>query len=232
MPARLRRPRHPFRWLAAALITVVALAAAIPYAYIHVVEGKAPAALAVSAPAAPAAATSSVDGTWTVVPGSQAGYRVGEVLAGQSTTAVGRTSAVTGQFTVAGDAVTRASFTVDLTKVKSDQSRRDAQFQGRIMDTAKYPNAVFVLTTPIPLGPLATAAGTQTVKASGTLQLHGITKPVTATLTVARSANAVQVSGQIPVLFADYGIANPSFAGFVTTQDHGVVELLLSLKQA
>ena len=42
----------------------------------------------------------------------------------------------------------------------------------------------------------------------------------------------MQVSGQIPVLFADYGIANPSFAGFVTTQDHGVVELLLSLKQA
>ncbi len=231
MPARLRRPRHPFRWLAAALIAVVALAVAIPYAYIHVFE-KAPAALAVSAPAAPAAATSSVDGTWTVAPGSQAGYRVGEVLAGQSTTAVGRTSAVTGQFTVGGDAVTRASFTVDLTKVKSEQSRRDAQFQGRIMDTAKYPNAVFVLTKPIPLGPLATATGTQTVQASGTLQLHGTTKPVTVTLTVVRSASGVQVSGQIPVLFADYGIANPSFAGFVTTQDHGVVELLLSLKQA
>lgn len=231
MPARLRRPRHPFRWLAAALIAVVALAVAIPYAYIHVFE-KAPAALAVSAPAAPAAATSSVDGTWTVAPGSQAGYRVGEVLAGQSTTAVGRTSAVTGQFTVGGDAVTRASFTVDLTKVKSDQSRRDAQFQGRIMDTAKYPNAVFVLTKPIPLDSLATATGTQRVQASGTLQLHGTTKPVTVTLTVARSASGVQVSGQIPVLFADYGIANPSFAGFVTTQDHGVVELLLSLKQA
>jgi hypothetical protein len=29
------------------------------------------------------------------------------------------------------------------------------------------------------------------------------------------------------VLFSDYGIANSSFAGFVTTQDHGLLEFLL-----
>jgi len=29
------------------------------------------------------------------------------------------------------------------------------------------------------------------------------------------------------VLFSDYDIANPSFAGFVTTQDHGLLEFLL-----
>jgi hypothetical protein len=29
------------------------------------------------------------------------------------------------------------------------------------------------------------------------------------------------------VLFSDYNIQNPSFAGFVTTQDHGLLEFLL-----
>jgi len=37
----------------------------------------------------------------------------------------------------------------------------------------------------------------------------------------------VRVAGQIPVLFADDNIQNPSFAGFVTTQDHGLLECLL-----
>jgi hypothetical protein len=29
------------------------------------------------------------------------------------------------------------------------------------------------------------------------------------------------------VLFSDYGTANPGFAGFVTTQDYGLLEFLL-----
>ena len=59
------------------------------------------------------------------------GYRVKEVLFGQSTTAYGRTSAVTGSLTVSGAKATAATFSADLTTVASDQSRRDAQFQGR-----------------------------------------------------------------------------------------------------
>jgi hypothetical protein len=31
------------------------------------------------------------------------------------------------------------------------------------------------------------------------------------------------------VPFAEWGISNPSFAGFVTTQDHGLLEFLLVL---
>jgi hypothetical protein len=35
------------------------------------------------------------------------------------------------------------------------------------------------------------------------------------------------VAGDIPVLFSDYNIQNPSLGGFVTTQDHGLLEFLL-----
>jgi hypothetical protein len=59
---------------------------------------------------------------------------------------------ITGSITIAGSTVSAARFSVDLTTVKSDQSERDGQFQGRIMNTAMFPTAAFVLSRPIQLG--------------------------------------------------------------------------------
>jgi hypothetical protein len=69
-----------------------------------------------------------------------------ETLFGQSNTAVGRTS------TISGTDITNGRFSVDMTTVKSDQSLHDERFQGRIMDTSQYPTAAFALTSPIRLG--------------------------------------------------------------------------------
>ena len=176
-------------------------------------------------------ATGSVAGNWQVTEGSQAGYRVEEVLNGQSNTAVGRTTVVTGGLTATPTQVTEAKFTVDLTKVASDQARRDAQFQDRIMQTSQFPTATFTLADPVDLAELATAAGTRTVDVQGTLALHGTTKDVTMPLTVVRSGATLTISGQVPVVFADYGIENPSF-GIVRTEDHGAIEVLLQLTKA
>lgn len=43
-----------------------------------------------------------IDGTWRIISGSQAGYRVKAMLFGQSTEAVGRTEDVTGQIAIDG----------------------------------------------------------------------------------------------------------------------------------
>jgi polyisoprenoid-binding protein YceI len=227
------RPRHPFRWTLGAAAVVVVLAVAGPYVYIHFVEGPAPVALAASTSksATLKPATGSVAGNWQVSQGSQAGYRVNEVLNGQNNIAVGRTTEVTGGITATTTQVTKAAITVDLTKVASDQSMRDGQFEGRIMQTSQYPTATFTLLTPIDLAELATAAGTRTIDAHGTLALHGATKDVTVLLTCVRSGATLTVSSQIPVVFADYGINNPSF-GFVQTQNHGTIEVLLHLTKA
>jgi hypothetical protein len=55
-------------------------------------------------------------------------------------------TSVKGSFTLNGTVVSEATFTVPLNTVHSDQSQRDDQFDNRIMDVARYPNAVFVLT--------------------------------------------------------------------------------------
>jgi polyisoprenoid-binding protein YceI len=228
------RPRHWLRWLLAVIAGLVVLAAAGPFVYIHFFNST-PAALSLSpgnttstgASTGGSSSTGTVAGTWTVGSGSVVGYRVNEVLLGQNAAAVGRTSDVTGHLTIAGSTVTAAAFSVPMATVHSDKSQRDAQFDGRIMDVSQYPTGTFTLTSPIDLAPLPAGGVIKDYTAHGRLTLHGATRPVTFTLTAERKGSQIEVSGDIPVLFSDYGIANPSFAGFVTTQDHGLLEFLL-----
>ncbi len=122
-----------------------------------------------------------------------------------------------------------ASFTVPMATIKSDASQRDAQFNGRIMDTASYPDGTFRLTSPISLAPVPATGTIRTYTAHGILTLHGRARAVTFPLTAKRTATGCEVSGSIPVTFADWSIPDPSFAGVVTTQDHGLLEFLLTL---
>lgn len=226
--------RRKVRWLVAAPVAVVALLAGGGWFYTHVVEGKAPDRLALSeaSPSATSGAASAggtavaVAGTWTATGDSQVGYRVDEVLFGSHATAVGRTDKVTGSLTVAGTRVTAASFTVDMASVSSDRERRDGQYRDRIMQTGTYPTSSFTLTQPIDLGAVPASGATVTARATGKLTLHGQTKDVTFDLKARRTGTTVEVNGTIPVVFADWGIPDPSF-GPAQVEDHGELEFLL-----
>ena len=249
------RPRHWLRWLIGAIVVLVVLGVGGPFVYIHFFNGSTPAALSLptasssvsSSPggtttpsgtaAASTAASGSLAGTYRVGSGSVVGYRVNEVLLGQSTTAVGRTTSVTGHLTIAGSTATAAAFSVPMDTVHSDKSERDGQFDGRIMDVSQYPTGTFTLTSAIVLAPLPATGAIKRYTADGKLTLHGVTRTVTFTLTAERSTAKdggaqIEVAGDIPVLFSDYNIQNPSVGGFVTTQDHGLLEFLLVFSQA
>ena len=204
---------------------------------IHLIQGpsKKPLSLAdaptTTASGSPTTVLTTLDGTWKVTTGSTAGYRVKETLFGQSNTAVGRTTAITGSIALAGAKVPSGSFSVDMTKVASDRSLRDSQFQGRIMDTAQFPTATFTLTSPIDFGAIPKDNVKITPQATGKLQLHGTTKTVTVSLTAQRTGNTIQVLGSIPVTFADYGINNPS-GGPASVGDNGTLEFLLVLSKS
>jgi polyisoprenoid-binding protein YceI len=219
------------KWLLIGITIVVVGAVGGPFAYIHFIEGKAPAPLAISASPDVSTSNGSLDGTWKVASGSVAGYRVKEVLMGQDNTAVGRTSNITGSVTVKGTTVESGSFTADLTTVKSDKDRRDRQFQGRIMDTSTYPTAKFEFTNPVNMAPVPSPGQPKTVTVNGKLTLHGTTKDVVVSVTCRRNGTLADLVGSIPITFADYGIPNPSF-GPITTQDHGVLEFSLKLQHA
>lgn len=235
------RVRHWKRWLAIAVAILAVGLVGGPYVYIHFVEGPAPAPLSLAATPSSTSGTGSTtgsdpasvttDGTWKVNGDSVVGYRVKEVLFGQSNVAVGRTSQITGSISVEGTTVKSGTFTVDMTSVTSDESRRDGQFNGRIMETSTYPTATFELTQPIDLGSIPAAGEERTAQATGNLTLHGVTRTVTFTVTGRLSGSTIQVAGSIPVVFSDYNISNPSF-GFAQTEDNGLLEFSLSFVHA
>jgi polyisoprenoid-binding protein YceI len=240
-----RRPLRWLRWTVAAVAAIVVLAVGGTYVYIHFIEGPAPAPFslksATTAPSATAspqatgagqATASSLAGAWRAAAGSQAGYRVKEVLLGQNNIAVGRTSDVKGDLTIKGSTVTAAAFTVQMSTIHSDQSERDVQFDGRIMDVATYPTGTFTLTRPISLAPVPAAGVIKTYSATGKLTLHGHTRQVTFPLKAERTGTKIEVTGSIPITFADYSIGNPSFGSFVTTQNHGILEFLLDFTRS
>lgn len=168
-----------------------------------------------------------LSGEWTVGPGSFAGYRVKEVLAGQHLTVTGRTSRVTGSLTVRNLTLTAARVTVDVGSIATPEPARDAYFRGTALEVGKFPTAVFTLTKPVTAA-RPTPGEPQSFTATGTLQMHGVTRTVTATLNAALTDNGGQLSGRIPITFNDFGVQAPNL-GFVSVENSGSVEFLLNL---
>jgi polyisoprenoid-binding protein YceI len=208
------KPRKWLRWTVAGVVAVLVLVVGGPFVYIHFIEAdpeKTPTLADTPTTALKAGETRApLAGTWKIASGSVVQYRVKEVLFGQDSTATGSTTSITGSMKIAGTNVDSASFSVDMTTVTSDESRRDGQFQGRIMDTAQFPTATFELSNPIELGAEPKNGVKKTYTATGKLTLHGTTKDVTFQVIARRTANVIAVQGNIPVTFSDYGIDNPS----------------------
>jgi polyisoprenoid-binding protein YceI len=173
-----------------------------------------------------AATRTDVDGTWVITPASELGYRVKETLFGVSTEGVGRTNAITGELVIVETQVVDANFVVDVASITSDDGRRDGQFRGRIMSAADFPTATFVLSEPIELGTVPEVGEQIVAPATGELTLRGVTNTVTFDVTAQRQDDRIGVLGSIPVVFADYQIANPSISG-ITTDDNGLLEFVL-----
>ncbi|HTJ74075.1 MAG TPA: YceI family protein [Acidimicrobiales bacterium] len=250
--------RDAWKWVVGAVVAVAVLVPAGTWIYINVIEGDPPAKLtldsagsgqpvgttttvaaatsnstAATTATTPTTAAATPAGALTYKPGASSivGYRVNEVLFGQKNEAVGRTNKITGSMTLDGVQVSAVDLIVDMKSVSSDNSQRDGQFQGRIMATSIYPTATFKLTQPLVLSNVPADSTVVNAKATGDLTLHGVTKSVTFDLAAQRDGANIKVNGTIPVVFADYKIANPS-AGPATTEDHGVLEFLVVFEKA
>jgi polyisoprenoid-binding protein YceI len=220
---------HWKAYLVGAVVLVAALAIGGPFVYARWIAPEAAAPLSVGTTTSTAAPVDALATAYTVGPGSQAGYRVGELLSGQRVDAVGRTPDVTGSVQLADTRVTAGEITVGIRTVTSDQSRRDDYFTESIMETGRYPNAVFTLTRPVDLGAEFASGARVTVDATGTFTVKDVTREVTFPLTALRGGDTIDVSGSVPVTFTDFGIEPPSFGNVVKVDPTGEVEFLLKL---
>ncbi|WP_026877900.1 YceI family protein [Jiangella gansuensis] len=215
------------------LAALVVLVVGGTYLYVNVISDDAPAPLALETGSpdgdGQAVSAADLDGTWTVADGSEAGYRVDEVLNGQDNTVVGRTSEVTGQVAVADGSATEAEVTVDMASITTDSDARDGQFSGPIMQTDEFPTSTFTLTEPVPLDELGD--GPVSLTATGELTVRDVTRPVEVQLDLQVSGDDVQVAGSAEITFADFEVDPPNL-GFVRVEDQGTVEFLLTLSRS
>jgi polyisoprenoid-binding protein YceI len=221
--------RRIVKWLVLGLVVIVALAFAGWYFFVK--TDPAPRAAIKETPTV-AAPTSALDGTWTVSPGNTknfVGYRVTEKLVANisETTATGRTDNVTATMTIAGTTVSDITVTADLRDLKSDNDFRDGRIRSEGLESDDFPQAKFVLTSPITLTAVPAVGATITVPATGDFTLHGVTRQVTISLQGRWDGSKVQVVGSLPIAFGDYGITAPSSPLVASVDDHGEMELQL-----
>jgi polyisoprenoid-binding protein YceI len=223
------------RWLVGAAVIVAVLAVAGWYFFLK--SDPEPRAAIEETPTVvpdPAAGStaSALDGTYTVVRGGAdnfVGYRVTEKLVANvaQSTATGRTNNVTATMTINGPTVSGVTVTADLRDLTSDNSLRDGRIRDSGLEWNRFPEAKFVLVTPITLASVPALGETIKVDGTGDFTLHGVTKRVTVPLEGRWDGKAVQVVGTLPVVFGDYDISSPGSTFVASIDDHAEMEFKL-----
>ena len=207
-------------------VVVVAVGGGIAYFALHNKDAPSKPSLSANA-TVPAAAGAMLAGNWTVHnPESFTGYRMREKLAALpvSSDAVGRTTVVTGTMQVAGTSVQTVVVQADLRELTSNDNRRDRRIHSIGLESDAFPFAKFTLTQPIALAEQPQQNQELSFTASGTLELHGVTQPVTVPLQAKWAGNTIDVVGTVPIDCSDYKIEPPDIAGFVKVEDKGAFD--------
>jgi len=181
---------------------------------------------------------SGADTIFQIVPQqSEARYRAREQLLGRSlpNDAVGRTQAIEGQIALTADGKIdsqRSRFTVDLTTLRSDETRRDNYIKQNTLEVAKYPTADFQPTEvqglPWPL-PTNGQASFQLV---GNLTVHGVTKPVTWNVQASFDGTRITGTAITQVTFQDFAMTPPRVPIVLSLEDTITLELDFTLEPA
>ncbi|WP_420611197.1 YceI family protein [Candidatus Poriferisodalis sp.] len=190
-----------------------------------------------------AMATAELDGTWAVdaetgeftledATGSFAGFRVDEELARIGAfTAVGRTGDVSGTLVIAEESVTSVEIEVDLTTLRTDDSRRDGAVQ-RALGTSQHPTATFSLSEELHIEGAVELGESISLMASGDLTVNGITQPVTIDIEAQLVGSLIAVVGSVEITFADFDVAVPQVPIVLSAEDHGIMEFQLLFRRS
>lgn len=149
-------------------------------------------------------ATASADTHYKVVAESTAKF--GARITGGTFT--GKTNAVSGGVVIADGKVTRGAVIVNADKLETGMTTRDSHMKEKYLETDKFPVITLDLT-----GANLSADSLGAVDVQGTLEIHGVKKPVTLHGVVEDAGSgARRIVSNFTVDITEYGIAQPKFA--------------------
>jgi polyisoprenoid-binding protein YceI len=231
----LRTRRGGLLTIGGVVVALGVLAFALVYFVLFPTSAPKPFALTATRVSAAGGSATQIGGNWKIGSGSEAGYRVREklVFLPAQSDAVGRTSAITGRLTFAGKSgaltVTAASFSADVSKLKSDRSMRDQRIHTIGLQSDTYPTAKFSLSAPIKLPADAQPGRVVKVSATGALTIHGTSKTVTIPLEIRLSNASIETVGSLTFPWGEFGMTAPSVGGFVNVTGKATMEFDLHL---
>ena len=166
--------------------------------------------------------------------GNEARFRVREQLVGVDlpSDAVGTTASVSGAIVIQPDGqiiAGESSFVVDLTTLRTDSSRRDGYIQRNTLETATYPEAVFVPAAAAGLPSPLPTSGTIAFQLSGDLTVHGVTRPVTWEVKAQVEGQTLRGTATTNITFTDFGMTLPRVGPVLSVEDLIALELDFAL---
>jgi polyisoprenoid-binding protein YceI len=184
---------------------------------------------------APAPASAVV---FQITPGqSKATFRVREQLAGRNlpNDAVGTTDGVTGQIALQPDgtvAQAASRITVDVTSLKTDESRRDNFIKRETLQTQRFPTAEFVPTKIAGLPNPLPDSGQHTFTLTGLMTVHGVQKEIAWDVTAVRNGANLTGTATTSFKFGDFGMTAPKAPVVLSVVDEIRMEVALVASQA
>ena len=151
-------------------------------------------------------------------------------------TAVGRTNEIEGQFTVQLDGDTpeavSGEFDVDISALTSDDSRRDRVIRERFLESAKYPQAAFVVTEAKGLPESYQAGQEVSFKLLGDMTIREVTKPVPFDVTATFDGDTLSGVATTQILMTDFGFNPPGFAGMMQAENEALITVDFTAREA
>ena len=162
----------------------------------------------------------------------RANYRVTEQLARLSypIDAVGYTEDVSGSIyiDVTGQPTPESLLTIDLSKLKSDESRRDNYLRGNALETDKFPQAFFLVNElkNLDMSDLTNLNSNDIeFQMAGDLTIHGVTKSKTWNVVAKSELGSIKGNASISFPFSDFDIDIPKLFFIISVEDKITLEL-------
>ena|SRR3989339_655165 len=119
-------------------------------------------------------------------------------------------------------ATLKGTIEVSMSDLVSDNKKRDANMQ-ETLDSSTFPKAVFEVKEVV-------AKGGDNVILKGSMNLHGVTKPMSFEGTVSEEASKVRIKVKSSMKMSDFGVTPPKMV-FLTVRDQVDLSIDVSLKR-
>ena len=167
----------------------------------------------------------------------RANYRVTEQLARLSypIDAVGYTEDVSGSIYIdaTGQPTPESLLTIDLSNLKSDESRRDNYLRGNALETDKFPQAFFLVNElkNLDMSDLTNLNSNDIeFQMAGDLTIHGVTKSKTWNVVAKSELGSIKGNASISFPFSDFDIDIPKLFFIISVEDKITLELDFDVK--